>query len=363
MIRLALVVVFSAALTAAVLPVDQSQIQNGKVETRQATSIAAEVAALGGASEPVWIGWKVPMIDGDRDACSSYYYGDGTPVIRGALIDTSLTGTTGRPQIQPPTGPIPLEGGTQLALLIRVVDRRIERLRSFRDDCPLDAGGRTIYWLASVTPAESLKFLDALTRQDGSLPVVTQRTLAQGALSAIALHRDTAANPILDRIATTDSDPELRRLATQRLGSDRGTHGFETIRRLIAAERLTEPRFQLVRALGLTRQPQTAEALLALARTDPEPKVRAEAAYYYPQRAGMAGVDATLAIIANDAEDSVKIRAVSGLARLPTDQIVPRLIELARTSKNLPVRRQSVSALAETKDPRAFAYLAEIVGR
>jgi hypothetical protein len=356
---LALVPVCSATLLAAVLPVGQSQIQNGKVETRPATAIAPEVTALGGGSDPVWIGWRVPAVDGDRDRCAWNSFSDGT-ILRGDFLDAGMAGTP-RPQVQAPPGPVAMEGGTQIVVLLRVVDRKIERLRTVGDDCPLDAGGRSVYWLSGVTPAESLKYLDGLMRQD-DMPPASQRTLVNNAVAAIASHRDAGADAILDRLVA-DRDADMRRLAAQRLGSDRGAHGFEVLRRLVASETAADMRLSFVRALGQTRQPQTADALLALARGDADPKVRAEAASLYPQRAGVAGIDATLAIANTDPEDSVKTRAVQGLSRLPADAIVPKLIDLARTSKSLPVRKQAVSVLAATKDPRAINFLAEIVAR
>jgi hypothetical protein len=350
-----------SAMLATVVPVTapQSQIQNGRVETRQATAIASEVSALGGGADPVWIGWRVPAIDGDRDRCAWNSFSNGT-ILRGDFLDSTVM-TTPRPQVQAPSGPIAMEGGTSIVVLLRVVDRKIERLRTVGDDCPLDAGGRAVYWLNGITPSESLKYLDGLMSQDG-VPPAAQRTLVNNAIAAISTHRDAGADAILDRLVA-GRDADIRRLAAQRLGADRGAHGFEVLRRLVATETGADQRLSFVRALGQTRQPQTADALLALAKSDADPKVRAEAANLYPQRAGVAGIDATLAIAANDPEDTVKTRAVLGLSRLPADAIVPRLIDLARTSKSLPVRKQAVSVLAETKDPRAINFLAEILTR
>ena len=45
------------------------QIQNGRVETRQATSPEREIASLAGP-DPVWVYWRAPMLDGERGPCS-----------------------------------------------------------------------------------------------------------------------------------------------------------------------------------------------------------------------------------------------------------------------------------------------------
>jgi hypothetical protein len=335
------------------------QIQNARVETRQGLTIADAVASLGASSDPVWIGWRVPLIDGERNLCDTYESQYGR--FRGIFLEGGMPtpGTTGS---APATSPVSLEAGTNLVVMLRVVDRRVERQRRFADDCQLDAGGRSVYWLSSVTPAESLRFLDGLITQ-GALTPAVQSSFAAWAIATIAYHRDPGADTILDRIATSDRDSDLRRQAAQKLAAYRGAHGFDVVRRLLASETSPSVRRTLVKALGDTRQPQTAEALLTLARSDADVEVRREAAFWYPQRAGAAGLDNTVALITGDADSTVRARALSGLSLLPPDQAVPRLLSLARTSTDPVIRKQSVVALGRTKDPRAIAFLEELLRR
>lgn len=332
-------------------------IQNGKVETRQATSIDKELASVGGGAEPAWVGWRVPMVDGDRSLCSTWGVNDQI-YARGFILEP--TPGVSRPQTTPPSGPVALEAGTGLMVLARMIEGKLERLRPLSDDCPIDAGGRTVYWLNGITPAESLRFLDSLLKRD-SLALDQQRKLAESALTAIGFHRDAGATAILDRIATADQDSGLRRHAASSLASYRGAPGFETLRKLMATERDQNLRRSFTTSLGQTRQPGTTDALLALARGDEDPRVRAEAVYWYAQRAGAAGTANVMAIIDKDTDTAVKQRGVSGISTLPGNAGVPTLIELARSDRPLPVRKQAVSALGQSKDPRAIAYLEEIV--
>jgi hypothetical protein len=134
------------------------------------------------------------------------------------------------------------------------------------------------------------------------------------------------------------------------------------LRSLIASEKDSQTRQSFVTSLAQTRQPGTADALLALAQNDADPKVRAEAVYWYPQRAGAGAVNAVTAILDKDTDDNVKRRAVSGLGRLPNDQGVPTLIDLAKSPKSNPVvRKQAVTVLGQSKDPRAVAYLEQLL--
>jgi hypothetical protein len=347
----------------------QTQFQNGKVERRQTAAIDREVTALAASPEPVWVAWRVPMIAGDRGTCSTWY-SDRDGMTRGMMLDHDVTGTivgaATRPQIAPPTGPLPLEAGTDLVILVRLFEGRVERLRTAGDDCPVDAQGRTVYWLDSVTPAESVRYLDTLVRMQGderSAPLPRLRSgIASAALGAIAAHRDNAADAILDGIAAGDRDSQLRSQAVSLLGSLRGAHGFATLQRLLAAERAPDVRRQLTSALGQTREPGTVEVLRTLAR-DSDAKVRAEAVYWFAARGGADVAPEILKQIEADPEAAVKRRALSGLSRLPNGAAVPQLIQLARTSTDPVVRKEAVSVLSRSTDPRATAFMEELIRR
>ena len=341
------------------------QIQNGKVEVRKGTAIDREIASLPPtrADEPVWVAWRTPMVGGDRDMCS--WYGDRLGTVRGMLIDDGVMITDNtRPRITAPTGPIPLEAGTQIVVLARVVDRKVERLRTAGDDCPMDAGGRTVYWLDSITPSESLRFLGTLVTTSSSDRSLTDsdRSVAQTAVRAIAYHRDAAADAALNQIATSHPDASVRRQAASNMGSLRGAAGVTALSRLIESEKNVDARRQLVTSLGGSREPSAVTALRALAK-DPEPKVRSEAVYYTIMRGGGPAIPEAVKIAESDADDSVRKRAVSAIGRLAPEISTAPLIQLARTSPNTVVRKEAVSILSTSKDPRAMAFMDELLKR
>ncbi|HYN09289.1 MAG TPA: HEAT repeat domain-containing protein [Vicinamibacterales bacterium] len=360
---IATLVLLGLATTASAQP---PSIQNGKVETRKPAALDREIATIAATAttEPVWVGWRVPIVDGERGGCSTWV--DNDFYFRGQILDYAPIGSTvptARPQqITPPTGALPLEGGTGLVILLRLIDARVERMHRLADDCPIDAGGRTVYWLDGVTPGESLRVLDGYTREDvfERLSINARRNLTRAALEAIALHRDAGANPILDRIATTSTNSELRQQAVSLLGSRRGAHGFAMLQKLLQGERVSATRVELVNAIGQTRESGTVGALRGLLK-DTDAKVRAAAVYYFAIRGGQPVVSEVTAILDNDPDNNVRRRAVSGLARLPAETSIPMLIQIARTNKNPEVQKQAVSALSQSKDPRAIAYMEEIL--
>jgi HEAT repeat protein len=343
----------------------QPSIQNGKIETRKAAALDREIATLaaGATTEPVWVGWRVPVVDGERAGCSTWT--DDNFYFRGQVLDYSPLGSTApmtRPQpTAQPSGAMALEGGTGLVVLLRLIDGRLERMNRIADDCPIDAGGRTMYWLDGVTPADSLRVLDGYTREDAfeRLSINARRNLTRAALDAIALHRDPGADAILDRIATS-SNSELRQQAVSLLGTRRGAHGFASLQKLLQGERVSGSRVEIVNAIGQTRESGTVGTLRGLLK-NADPKVRSAAVYYFAIRGGVPVIPEVTAVVDNDADVNVRKRAVSGLGRLPSDTSIPLLIQIARKNPNAEVQKQAVSLLSQSKDPRAIAYLEEIL--
>ena len=348
------------------------QIQNGKVERRPGANIDREIAAASptNATEPSWVAWRAPMVEGDRDMCS--WYSDRLGTTRGMFLDDGMVYVSNsgvinpdRPQITPPKGPIPLEAGTSVVVLARLVGSRVERLRTVGDDCPMDAGGRTVYWLDNVTPGESIRFLAALAQAgpvDRSM-YENDRRVAENAVRAIGYHRDPSADAALDRIATEHREVSVRRQAASTLTSLRGAHGVATVLKLIPSAKDTEERRSLTSALGQSRDASAVPALRNL-MGDEDPTIRSEAVYYFIQRGGIAVVPDALKAVAADKSDSVRKRAISSIGRLPADAGVPQLLQIARAASTDAVsRKEAVNALSQTKDPRAIAFMEEILKR
>jgi HEAT repeat protein len=96
-------------------------------------------------------------------------------------------------------------------------------------DCNIDAGGLQVFWLTGVNAAQSVALLESLMpttdfRED--------RRMVDNALSAIALHKDPAADAALDRNVAASKPEQVRRQAAFWLGNARGQHGIRPDRLL-----------------------------------------------------------------------------------------------------------------------------------
>jgi len=52
---------------------------------------------------------------------------------------------------------------------------------------------------------------------------------------------------------------------------------------------------------------------------------------------------------------------VLALSRLPADQAVPELIQVASTTKDATTRKEAIFWLGQSKDPQALDYLVKVV--
>jgi hypothetical protein len=192
-----------------------------------------------------------------------------------------------------------LEKPREISILIRFEANAVSRIRVSTPECVIDAGGLPVIWLQNIKPAESVAWLVKTINQTPTLRDNRDRGF-EGALSALSLHAGDDAT----------------------------------------------------------------RALLALAKNDARKDVRGRALFWLAQRASSA--DAVAAIrnaVENDPELEVKRKAVFALSQLPPDQGVPLLIEVARNHRDREVRRQAMTWLGQSNDPRAVRFFEEVLAK
>jgi hypothetical protein len=351
-------------IAAALVHAQQPRISNARLQTRQlVVGLEREVRTVADeASGPAWIGYAVPAVPGEHHLCCSESMAiagrqqacDGCH-LEGGAGTTSLGSGQG--------GPVMLEGARKILVMLRAENRRIQKVRTFSEDCDLDAGGLPVYWLEGVRAPDSVAFLRTLvnTTAEEKPERTEEGRISRGALIAIALHADASAGRALGEFVSPQNPLWLRKQAAFWLGSERGQEGFAVLRRLVQEDPSAPFRREAVFAISVSKAPEATDTLIQVARRDSSAEVRSQALFWLAQKAGAKVAGTITAAIANDPDTQVKERAVFALSQLPKDEGVPLLIEVARTNKNPVVRKRAVFWLGQSKDPRALAFFEQIL--
>jgi hypothetical protein len=348
----------------------QPRVLNGRLVPQAAASglDAAFHRLVAAQAEPAWIGYSVPAVaNGERRLCcgGDTWISDGIVISNGRLAtcglepgDRSVRTTQGQPA--PNQGPVRLEGPDTMVVLYRVEEKAVQRIRIFSPDCELDAGGRAIHWLDAVNGADSVKLLGTFVAK----AEVRSDRLTDAAISAIAMHKDVAADAALDRLASPKDHPEfVRKKVTFWMGQARGRRGFDAVKKIARDDPSEEVRKSAMFGLSQSSDEQSVPELVRFARQDGSPKVRGEAIFWLAQKAGQRAAAEITSTIENDPDTDVKKRAVFALSQLPKDEGIPLLIKVAKTNQNPAVRKQAMFWLGQSKDPRALEFFADVLSK
>src|SRR5215204_3084413 len=347
----------------------QPRVSNGRLASQPGANLDATLRRLAAAqTEPAWIGYSVPVVSRSegRLCCSGdTWISDGVVFSNGRIatcgLEPSSTTTTRRTSDQPAQmqNPVRLEGPDSVVVLYRVEDKAVQRIRIVSPDCELDAGGRSITWLEGVNAAESVKLLSTFVTKTE----IKSDRLTDGAISAIAMHRDESADAELERLGGSGNPEFVRKKVTFWMGNARGKRGFEAVKKIARNDPSVEVRKSAMFGLSQSADADSVPELVRFAKDDASPVVRGEAIFWLAQKAGQRAAAEITSAIDNDPDTEVKKRAVFALSQLPKDEGIPLLIKVAKTNQNPAVRKQAMFWLGQSKDPRALDFFAEVLAK
>jgi HEAT repeats/PBS lyase HEAT-like repeat len=333
--------------------------ENAKVEQRGvAGSLAQTVDAwAAGADRPAWLAYSVPAANADRQSCC----GDGNWNNHGSCGPCKLEGSQhGGFNLR--SDKVDLEGPRKILVLFRAEGRKIGKIRTVSDDCTLDAGGLEMVWLADVNPRESVRYLERFVNGQEFDDHARER-LGRGALGAIALHGDPAADEALTSFASSGKREEMRKEAAFWSGAARGAAGLALLKRMAAGDPSPEVRAHVTFALSISREPDAVEEMIRMAHQDSSGHVRGQALFWLAQKAGNKAAAAITGAIDNDPDTEVKTKAVFALSQMPKEEGVPKLIDVAQRNRNPEVRKQAMFWLGQSNDPRALDFFEKVLSK
>jgi hypothetical protein len=353
---------------------DLPGVENAKVQKRDvAVTLAATTADLEkNATSPVWVGYAVNAVAGQRSICCGNYNdstngwcgkcaleADGE---RWSGTKSGHGGTSDHKDSDPGAnqGTVKLEGGQRLVVLFRLQDKHATRIKVATEDCVLDGGGLPFVWLAEVKPAESVAFLGEYVHNE-NLAGQGGHSIGNEALMAIALHDGQEAEGALESFSAPAQPEELRKQAAFWLGVARGKEGLTALQRMAKNDPSSEVRGHVAFALSVSTEPGALEEMIRMAHDDESGHVRGQAIFWLAQKAGKRAVSAIDGAIANDPDTDVKKQAVFALSQLPKDEGVPKLIQVAENNRNPEVRKQAMFWLGQSRDSRALNFFEKVL--
>lgn len=279
----------------------QPHITNGRVVPQPAgAGLPGTIKGLVSAqTEAAWIGYSVPVADRNRVQCC-WTTSNGTTYMSGSMSASDAPccgscriepadGTAHRPgaAATPQRGAIKLEGPERMVVMLRVVDRQIERVRTFSEDCELDAGGREVYWIQDVRPADSIAFLESLIGSDAQ----RKTRMTNAAIGALSMHAEPAAQSTIEKLARSHTTPAIRGDAIFWLAQMAGLKVATAITTAIETDPDTEVKKRAVFALSQLPKDQGVPLLIDVARKNPNPAVKKQAIFWLGQSKDPRAID------------------------------------------------------------------------
>jgi HEAT repeat protein len=333
------------------------RIENAKLETR-ATGVNLDATIreiIATAEKAEWIGYHVDQVAGERGVCCNNNWNDGNCGTCRLEKENGGSSTTTRTD-----GNVKLEGSRKLIVLYRLEAKQVVKIRVASDDCTLDAGGLAFVWLTGVKPTESVALLATYVRASG-FEDHGDRSVGNGALTAIALHADASADRALESFGTPEQREGLRRQAAFWMGAARGSAGLTVLQHMAKTDPSSDVRAHVAFALSVSHEAGALDEMIRMAHDDPSSHVRGQALFWLAQKAGKKVVGTITGAIENDPDTDVKKKAVFALSQLPKDEGVPKLIEVAQNNRNPAVRKQAMFWLGQSNDPRALQFFEKVL--
>src|SRR4051812_10545863 len=353
--RLLILISLAVALQAWAQPAPQ--ISNAQTLTSSASAGLEQTvrSLIAQTKGPLWIGYAVPTQSRSRFICCC-----------GNLHDfESRGGCSGGCQLENEHGSFfnsnkkcaDSEPATHVFVFLRAQDGKITKVRPFTPNCPLDAKGVAVHWLTDVQEKQSVEFLAAMARRNTEL---SSRWDGM-ALDAIALHKDPSADAALESFLVPNTSSKLREQAAFWIAQERGHHGFEVLRKYIRTDADSNFRKNLTFAISQSDDPDSVAELVRSAHQDSSSDVRGQALFWLAQKAGSKVAKDIGDAIDNDPDTDVKKKAVFALTQMPDDEGVTKLIEVASNNRNLTIRKEAIFWLGQSGDPRALAYIEQVL--
>lgn len=149
---------------------------------------------------------------------------------------------------------------------------KITKVRTLDLREPYVFENRPVYWLGNADAGQSIAQLEAALRAERE-----NKELARGALRAIAVHDSPRVVPLLKEAATKELSIDVQRSAVANLARVKTAESVSALIELYDGVSDSNLKEEIIAGLARSDERRATDKLLAIAKNDPDPKMRQRA--------------------------------------------------------------------------------------
>ncbi len=217
----------------------------------------------------------------------------------------------------------------------------------------VDLDGKPLYWFGKKTNQESFKFLQELFHNLDKAP-----SMQEELLPVMAIHESDDVLPFLKNLVFNNKNNELRKNAVFWIGQQDDADVLSILKKVAYEDESTKVRKQAVFAVQCVDTDDAISLLIHLAKKGEPYKIQKEAIFWLGQKASDRCTESLKEIVYSKEKTEVQKQAVFALSE---QHNITALIEIANTHPNPKVRKQAIFWLGDSGDERALDALIEMV--
>jgi HEAT repeats len=149
---------------------------------------------------------------------------------------------------------------------------KFKSIRTLNMSEPYVFEDRPVYWLGNVDAAQSITMLEGVMRAEKD-----SKDLPRGAMRAIAVHDNPRVVPLLKEVATKETNTELQRSAVSNLARVKTPESLDVLIDLYDNATVDSVKEEIIGGIARDESRKATDKLLAIAKNDPNPKMRQRA--------------------------------------------------------------------------------------
>jgi hypothetical protein len=149
---------------------------------------------------------------------------------------------------------------------------KFKSIRTLNMSEPYVFEDRPVYWLGNVDAAQSVTMLEGVMRAEND-----SKDLPRGALRAIAVHDNPRVVPLLKEVVTKETNTELQRSAVSNLARIKTPESLDVLIELYDNVTIDSVKEEIIGGIARDESRKATDKLLAIAKNDPNPKMRQRA--------------------------------------------------------------------------------------